>query len=156
MQRAIDETDRRRAVQEAYNIEHHITPKSVTKDVKELIELTKIEEDMVTDGKGLSPKKGKKKSAAAGMDHGHEPYAQDADATKVAEITAEELYNKIEELDRQMKAAAKQLEFEKAAKLRDQLGELRQQWSDMHSAGESKLKKPASSKGRKRTSSKSK
>lgn len=156
MQRAMDETDRRRAVQEAYNIEHHITPKSVSKDVKELIELTKIEEDMVTDGKGLSPKKGKKKSSAAGMDHGHEPYAQDADATKVAEITAEELYNKIEELDRQMKAAAKQLEFEKAAKLRDQLGELRQQWSDMHSAGESKLKKPASSKSRKRTSPKSK
>lgn len=142
MQRAMDETDRRRAVQEAYNIEHHITPKSVSKDVKELIELTKVEEDMVTDGKGLSPKKGKKKSSAAGMDHGHEPYAQDADATKVAEITAEELYNKIEELDRQMKAAAKQLEFEKAAKLRDQLGELRQQWSDMHSVGESKLKKP--------------
>ena len=142
MQRAMDETDRRRAVQEAYNIEHHITPKSVSKDVKELIELTKIEEDMVTDGKGLSPKKGKKKSSAAGMDHGHEPYAQDADTTKVAEITAEELYNKIEELDRQMKAAAKQLEFEKAAKLRDQLGELRQQWSDMHSVGESKLKKP--------------
>ena len=55
-----------------------------------------------------------------------------------------------------MKAAAKQLEFEKAAKLRDQLGVLRQQWSDMHSAGESKLKKPASSKGRKRTSPKSK
>ena len=142
MQRAMDETDRRRTVQEAYNIEHHITPKSVSKDVKELIELTKIEEDMVTDGKGLSPKKGKKKSSAAGMDHGHEPYVQDADATKVAEITAEELYNKIEELDRQMKAAAKQLEFEKAAKLRDQLGELRQQWSDMHSVGESKLKKP--------------
>lgn len=142
MQRAMDETDRRRAVQEAYNIEHHITPKSVSKDVKELIELTKIEEDMVTDGKGLSPKKGKKKSSAAGMYHGHEPYAQDADATKVAEITAEELYNKIEELDRQMKAAAKQLEFEKAAKLRDQLGELRQQWSDMHSVGDSKLKKP--------------
>ena len=142
MQRAMDETDRRRAVQEAYNIEHHITPKSVSKDVKELIELTKIEEDMVTDGKGLSSKKGKKKSSAAGMDHGHEPYAQDADATKVAEITAEELYNKIEELDRQMKAAAKQLEFEKAAKLRDQLGELRQQWSDMHSVGDSKLKKP--------------
>ena len=154
MQRAMDETDRRRAVQEAYNIEHHITPKSVSKDVKELIELTKIEEDMVTDGKGLSPKKGKKKSSAAGMDHGHEPYAQDADTTKVAEITAEELYNKIEELDRQMKAAAKQLEFEKAAKLRDQLGELRQQWSDMHSAGESKLTK--SRKNSKKQSLKSK
>ena len=156
MQRAIDETDRRRAVQEAYNIEHNITPKSVSKDVKELIELTKIEEDMVTDGKGLSPKKGKKKSSTPGMDHGHEPYAQDISTPKVADITPEELFNKIEELDRQMKAAAKQLKFEKAAKLRDQLGILRQQWSDMHSAGESKLKKTASSKGRKRTSPKSK
>ena len=156
MQRAIDETDRRRAVQEAYNIEHNITPKSVSKDVKELIELTKIEEDIVTDGKAFSPKKGKKKSSTTGMDHGHEPYAQDIYSPKVADITPEELFNKIEELDRQMKAAAKQLEFEKAAKLRDQLGELRQQWSDMHSAGESKLKKPASTKGRKRTSSKSK
>ena len=156
MQRAIDETDRRRAVQEAYNIEHNITPKSVSKDVKELIELTKIEEDMVTDGKDFSQKKGKKKSSTPGMDHGHEPYAQDTSTPKVADITSEELFNKIEDLDRQMKAAAKQLEFEKAAKLRDQLGELRQQWSDMHSAGESKLKKPASTKGRKRTSPKSK
>ena len=156
MQRAIDETDRRRAVQEAYNIEHNITPKSVSKDVKELIELTKIEEDMVTDGKGLLPKKGKKKSSTEEMDHGHEPYAQDISTPKVADITPEELFNKIEDLDRQMKAAAKQLEFEKAAKLRDQLGVLRQQWSDMHSAGESKLKNPASSKGRKRTSPKSK
>ena len=156
MQRAIDETDRRRAVQEAYNIEHNITPKSVSKDVKELIELTKIEEDMVTDGKDFSSKKGKKKSSTTGMDHGHEPYAQDISSPKVADITPEELFNKIEELDRQMKAAAKQLEFEKAAKLRDQLGELRQQWSDMHSAGESKFKKPTSSKDKKRTSSKSK
>ena len=156
MQRAIDETDRRRAVQEAYNIEHNITPKSVSKDVKELIELTKIEEDMVIDGKDFSPKKGKKKSSTPGMDHGHEPYAQDISTPKVADITPEELFNKIEELDRQMKAAAKQLEFEKAAKLRDQLGALRQQWSDMHSAGESKLKKPTSSKGKKRTSSKGK
>ena len=53
-------------------------------------------------------------------------------------------------------AAAKQLEFETAAKLRDQLGVLRQQWSDMHSAGDSKLKKPASTKSRKRTGPKSK
>ena len=111
---------------------------------------------MVTDGKDFLPKKGKKTASTTGMDHGYEPYAQDASTPNVADITPEELFNKIEELDRQMKAAAKQLEFEKAAKLRDQLGELRQQWSDMHSAGESKLKKTASTKGRKRTSSKSK
>lgn len=48
------------------------------------------------------------------MDHGHEPYVQDTSAPKVADITPEELYNKIEELDRQMKVAAKQLEFETA------------------------------------------
>lgn len=143
MQRAIDETDRRRAVQEAYNEEHHITPESVSKDVKDLIELTKIEEEA-----SIPKRKGKGKQLDP-MDHGHEPYPTVESAPQVAEITAEELYNKIEELDRQMKAAAKQLEFEKAASLRDQLGELRQQWSDMHAAGESKIKKPRTKKGRK-------
>lgn len=144
MQRAIDETDRRRAVQEAYNEEHHITPQSVSKDVKDLIELTKIEEEAAS----IPKRKGKGKQLDL-MDHGHEPYPTVESAPQVAEITAEELYNKIEELDRQMKAAAKQLEFEKAASLRDQLGELRQQWSDMHAPGESKIKKPRTKKGTK-------
>ena len=144
MQRAIDETDRRRAVQEAYNEEHHITPQSVSKDVKDLIELTKIEEEAAS----IPKRKGKGKQLDP-MDHGHEPYPTVESAPQVAEITAEELYNKIEELDRQMKAAAKQLEFEKAASLRDQLGELRQQWSDMHAPGESKIKKPRTKKGTK-------
>lgn len=144
MQRAIDETDRRRAVQEAYNEEHHITPQSVSKDVKDLIELTKIEEE----AESIPKRKGTGKQLDP-MDHGHEPYPTVESAPQVAEITAEELYNKIEELDRQMKAAAKQLEFEKAASLRDQLGELRQQWSDMHVAGESKIKKPRTKKGTK-------
>lgn len=144
MQRAIDETDRRRAVQEAYNEEHHITPQSVSKDVKDLIELTKIEEEAE-----FTPKRKGKGKQLDPMDHGHEPYPTVESAPQVAEITAEELYNKIEELDRQMKAAAKQLEFEKAASLRDQLGELRQQWSDMHAAGESKIKKPRTKKGTK-------
>lgn len=144
MQRAIDETDRRRTVQEAYNEEHHIIPQSVSKDVKDLIELTKIEEE----AESIPKRKGKGKQLDP-MDHGHEPYPTVESAPQVAEITAEELYNKIEELDRQMKAAAKQLEFEKAASLRDQLGELRQQWSDMHAAGESKIKKPRSKKGTK-------
>ena len=144
MQRAIDETDRRRAVQEAYTEEHHITPQSVSKDVKDLIELTKIEEEAAS----IPKRKGKGKQLDL-MDHGHDPYPTVESAPQVAEITAEELYNKIEELDRQMKVAAKQLEFEKAASLRDQLGELRQQWSDMHAPGESKIKKPRSKKGTK-------
>ena len=68
---------------------------------------------MVTDGKDFHRRKGKE-ILTMGMDHGHEPYAQDISSPK-ADITPEELFNKIEELDRQMKAAAKQLEFEKAA-----------------------------------------
>ena len=105
--------------------------------------MTKIEEEA-----SIPKRKGKGKQLDL-MDHGHEPYPTVESAPQVAEITAEELYNKIEELDRQMKAAAKQLEFEKAASLRDQLGELRQQWSDMHVAGESKIKKPRTKKGTK-------
>lgn len=136
MQRAIDETDRRRAVQEAYNATHHITPQSVSKEVKELIELTKFNDELEM------PSRKSKQAKSDVMDHGHEPYETvDRATSKVADMTAEELYNKIEELNRQMKMAAKQLEFEKAASLRDQLGELRQQWSDMHAVKDSKLKK---------------
>ena len=62
-------------------------------------------------------------------------FAQQALADKkaaLAQLTDEELFNKIEETTRLMKAAAKQLEFEDAAKYRDELGELRQLWSDRH------------------------
>ena len=46
--------------------------------------------------------------------------------------TKEDVFNAIEETTRLMKAAAKQLEFERAAELRDELGRLRQIWSDMN------------------------
>ena len=53
MARAMDETKRRREVQDAYNKKHHITPKSVKKDVVNLIELTKVAEDQAQyKGKG--------------------------------------------------------------------------------------------------------
>lgn len=189
MERAISETERRRTVQEAYNKEHNITPKSVRKEVKELIELTKLE-DEATDTAGLrgeagtsgaersGPKRRKKstgrprKSPGKGVTHdpallGGEAARQAlaeiddfenfGDSSLIAEdkpsynpdtalaqqtvmdksamwaqLTDEELFNKIEETTRLMKAAAKQLEFEAAAKYRDELGELRQLWSDRH------------------------
>ena len=77
---------------------------------------------MVTDGKDFSPKKGKKKSSTTGMDHGHEPYVQDISSPKVADITPEELFNKIEELDRQMRPLQSSLNLKRLQKLRDQLG----------------------------------
>ncbi len=182
MERAIEETDRRRAVQQAYNIEHNITPTTIRKDVKDLIELTKIEEEAGTtfsaktsklsqddmdasvaggvkksgrktsksrsgDGNATKPSKEAGTSNAKGSTS-TDTYNVDSDVLEVAESvvktvkTAEELFSEIESTDRLMKAAAKQLEFEKAAFFRDELGRLRQQWSDMHNAKAGKIEKP--------------
>ena len=132
MQRAIDETERRRALQESYNTEHGITPRTVRKEVKDLIELTKVE------GEAATPKKGRKSKADSPV-----VYDSTAPTEVVAEAvqplspktqyeTKEDVFNTIEETTRLMKAAAKQLEFERAAELRDELGRLRQLWSDMN------------------------
>ena len=132
MQRAMDETERRRALQESYNTEHGITPRTVCKEVKDLIELTKVEGEVAASKKGRKPK-------------ADSPVVYDSTATTevVAETvqslstksqyeTKEDVFNAIEETTRLMKAAAKQLEFERAAELRDELGRLRQIWSDMN------------------------
>lgn len=133
MERAMEETERRREIQEAYNKEHHIVPKTIHKDVKELIELTKLEEDAATVADTTASYGGKPKRSQA---------VQTTYDTDVATpMTAEDVHKKIDELTREMKLAAKNLEFERAATLRDQLGELRQQWSDMHDAKDSKLMK---------------
>lgn len=185
MQRAMDETERRREVQQAYNTERNITPTTIKKDVKDLIELTKLDDDgtdmidQLSDdtmadaygsgessatrsksggrGRKTASKSGASGASASGSTNGRGSsnggtrgakealvYDQVAESAYVAELTPEELYNKIEKMDRDMKAAAKQLDFERAAELRDTLGELRQQWSDMHSAKDSKLVKPKS------------
>ena len=132
MQRAMDETERRRALQESYNTEHGITPRTVRKEVKDLIELTKVE------GEVAASKKGRKPKADSSV-----VYDSTAPTKVVAETvqslsmklqykTKEDVFNAIEETTRLMKAAAKQLEFERAAELRDELGRLRQIWSDMN------------------------
>ena len=101
MQRAVGETERRRAVQEAYNKAHGITPKSVRKEVVNLIELTKVSEE--------------EKAYGAGTEG----------------LTKDALHKVIHTLTQQMKAFSKSLEFEKAAALRDRLGELRRQLANM-------------------------
>ena len=132
MQRAMDETERRRALQESYNTEHGITPRTVRKEVKDLIELTKVE------GEVAAPKKGHKPKVETPVVYDStaptevvaetvEPLSQ-----KIQYETKEDVFNAIEETTRLMKAAAKQLEFERAAELRDELGRLRQIWSDMN------------------------
>lgn len=157
MERAINETDRRREIQAAYNEEHHITPTSIKKEVKDLIELTRIEDVtaayainddalLVAEQSSKKTRKGRGSKAAVaeipatksgGGTHtvkGTPKSPENSSATPEG-MTAEEVFNRIEEATRLMKAAAKQLEFEKAAALRDELGILRQLWSDMHEAG---------------------
>ncbi|MCL0070655.1 excinuclease ABC subunit UvrB [Dehalococcoidia bacterium] len=95
MRRAIDETNRRRGIQEAYNKEHGITPAGIKKAVKDITDQFR---------------------AVA------EPQAQYVTATP---ISRDEIARLIKSLESQMKSAAKNLEFEKAALLRDEIMELR-------------------------------
>ncbi|MCL0080406.1 excinuclease ABC subunit UvrB [Dehalococcoidia bacterium] len=95
MRRAIDETNRRRGIQEAYNKEHGITPAGIKKAVKDITDQLR---------------------AVA------EPRAQHVTATP---ISRDEIARLIKSLESQMKSAAKNLEFEKAALLRDEIMELR-------------------------------
>lgn len=132
MQRAMDETERRRTLQESYNTEHGITPRTVRKEVKDLIELTKVEGEVSTSKKGRKPKTDK--SVVYDSTAPTEVVAETVQSLspKAQYETKEDVFNAIEETTRLMKAAAKQLEFERAAELRDELGRLRQLWSDMN------------------------
>ena len=106
MQRAIDETNRRRAKQEAHNLKYGITPQTIKKEVRELIRLTKVSEEDTN--LAYSPKDIKKQSE-------------------------KELRALSKDLEKRMAAAAKELDFEKAAEYRDRLilvkGELGQKLS---------------------------
>ena len=97
MQRAIEETERRRTRQEAYNKAHGIVPKTIRKKVVDLIKLTKLDDGADLDLKTAYSEKGLKKSSPAAL-------------RKLAK-----------ELENRMKRAAKELDFESAAELRDRL-----------------------------------
>ncbi len=102
MQRALDETNRRRKLQVSYNEQHNITPRGIIKEVKTLSERLK---------------------AMAGVDG----TLEDGKAVSVAlaGIPKDEAVRLIKDLESQMRSAAKQLEFEKAGQLRDQIIEIR-------------------------------
>ena len=100
MRAAIDETKRRRTIQEAYNKEHGITPKTIIKPIQEAIKAVKpVEDEQADKGAGFTSKD------FAALD-------KEAQAQMIAELTE------------QMKAAAKRLDFEQAATLRDTVMEL--------------------------------
>ena len=94
MQAAIDETRRRRQIQEAYNRQHGITPRGIRKAIKDITERVRAVAETRT------------------------PYI-------AAPIAKEDIARLIKELEAQMKTAARNLDFEKAALLRDRIIELR-------------------------------
>lgn len=92
MKSAIDETERRRSIQEKYNKEHNIIPKTVQKSVRDVIEATKVIEET-------------------------------EEKKKPIEMTKKEIMEYIRKLEKSMKEAAQNLEFEKAALIRDEVFE---------------------------------
>ena len=110
MEGAISETNRRRAIQDAYNKQHGIIPHTVKKDVRDIIEIGAREDD------GHS-RRGKQAKGAAPDSAAKTPARK--------KMTAAQREERIAGLTAKMKAAAKALEFEKAAFLRDEIARLR-------------------------------
>ena len=98
MKYAIDETNRRRSIQEAYNKEHGITPKTIHKNIRDLIAIT------------------------------HAVEKEETPKTDFKQMTVQQRREAIEVMELEMRAAAKDLNFEKAAQLRDMILELRAQY----------------------------
>ena len=96
MKRAIDETYRRRDIQHAYNLEHGIVPQGIRKAVKDITDRVKA------------------------VAESRAPYM-----TQRQTMSRDEMFRVVKDLETQMKAAAKNLEFEKAAMMRDEIFELR-------------------------------
>jgi len=111
MARALGETKRRREIQEAYNKEHGITPTTIKKAVRELISISK-------------------ETAKTRRKLEKDP----------EDMNAQELRKLIDRVERQMRLAAAELDFETAAELRDEMGALRKHLNEAESAGRRKRK----------------
>ncbi|MGG0285405.1 excinuclease ABC subunit UvrB [Peribacillus butanolivorans] len=99
MELAINETKRRREIQERYNKEHHITPQTIQKDIRDSIRATHVAEE-------------------------GEEYKEDL-APSLAKLPKKEREKVMVSMEKEMKEAAKALDFERAAELRDLLLELK-------------------------------
>ncbi len=109
MQAAIEETDRRRAIQVAYNREHDITPETIVKGISDIAEF------LMSDSK-VPRSRRRRRQATSGM-------------------SAAEIEKTVVELEEEMLAAAEELRFEYAAKLRDEIRDLKRQLDQAVAAG---------------------
>jgi excinuclease ABC subunit B len=111
MQRAISETNRRRGVQEAYNAEHGIDPQTIRKAVTDILATLRPE------GDGEAPRPGKDRRSRK----------RDRVRSEFAELPQDELARLIRTLEEEMKQAATDLRFEYAARLRDEIHDLKRE-----------------------------
>jgi len=119
MRRAISETNRRRALQQAYNAEHGIDPQTIRKAVTDILSVLR------PDGDGKAPMPGRDRRSRR----------RDKVRSDLAELPAEELDRLIRTLEEEMHEAATELRFEYAARLRDEIDDLKRELRSMRQAG---------------------
>jgi len=136
MRKAIDETNRRRTIQLRYNEEHGITPETIVKPIRDFIELEAVAEDEAAyeptsgeDGGGVVL------TAKELIGLAEQQKSVPWDIARLLMLSPAELEGTIETLEREMRKAAADLEFEKAAALRDQIQELRKGLGEPFFAG---------------------
>ncbi|MTV26096.1 excinuclease ABC subunit UvrB [Nitriliruptoraceae bacterium ZYF776] len=117
MRAALDETERRREKQLAYNVEHGIDPQTVRKRVGDIIAAVRAEEA----GEDYTPTSAPRGTAADGVD--------------ATDMPVEELGALIRRLEEEMHEASAELRFEYAARLRDEVGDLKRELASMRAAG---------------------
>ncbi|MGM9470502.1 excinuclease ABC subunit UvrB [Pseudarthrobacter sp. YS3] len=130
MAHAIDETNRRRAIQVAYNTEHGVDPQPLRKKIADITDqLAKEDADTqeLLNNNRLAKGAKRGKSAAKG--------AAKVRADGLAAAPAEDLVGLIEQLTEQMHGAAAELQFEVAARIRDEVSELKKELRQMQAAG---------------------
>ncbi|HEY0166272.1 MAG TPA: excinuclease ABC subunit UvrB [Jatrophihabitans sp.] len=145
MAQAIDETNRRRAIQIAYNTEHGIDPQPLRKRIADITDMLAreaedTEELLATGGSGRSQSRGKSPTpgrAGRGVGSvGVIGIGAHADGKlDVAALPRAELADLIQQLNEQMMGAARELQFEVAARLRDEINELKKELRGMDAAG---------------------
>jgi excinuclease ABC subunit B len=130
MRHAIEETNRRREKQVAYNLERGLDPQPLRKRVVDIIgDLVRDAQDATSGG---SPSGGDRRKT-----RGTQPAPTSSvgrHAKELANLPAAELARLIQTLDEQMHDAARELQFEVAARLRDEIGELKRELRQMQRA----------------------
>lgn len=134
MQHAIDETNRRRAKQTAYNEEHGIDPQPLRKKIADILdrvysESEDTEESVAVGGSGRNVSRGKKPTGEAVASAG---LLADRD---IKSMPRAELADLVQQLNDQMMNAARELQFELAARLRDEIHDLKKEIRGMDAAG---------------------